>query len=152
MNQSKLLVIALALFDGPMVHAEEGPTKEIRAGAAAFAGSKAPNSPVPTAESAPTLENMDADRNGSVSKDEFVAFHTSRLGVYFSALDKDRSATLTKEELIVTVRRATVASPRPPGAKPSTFVRPSDLAAPQRIHPGEVGKQPAAPSPSPKGK
>jgi hypothetical protein len=76
---------------------------------------------------------MDANRDGSVSKEEFIKFHSVRLVTYFDALDKDKSAALTKEELIFTVRPMPASSQRPTGVHPGSSVRPPTVGAtPQR--------------------
>ena len=60
----------------------------------------------------PTLENMDADKNGQVSEGEFLAFHTARLKKFFDSLDADSNQQLSKSELVKIQRR--VPSPSPP--------------------------------------
>ena len=103
---------------------------------------KTPNSPSSLASSAPTLENMDANRDGTVSKDEFIAFHTGRLDSYFNALDKDNSAALTKEELAFVARRTPSISQRPAGVRSTPAPRAPRGGAPSQDPPGGAGSPP----------
>lgn len=55
--------------------------------------------------STPTFSNMDSDRNGQVTKAEFMQFHSRQIEVLFAKLDKDADGILVQKELAATVRR-----------------------------------------------
>jgi hypothetical protein len=80
---------------------------------------------------APTVENIDLNKDGIVQKEEFLTFHAQNAEVLFARWDQDRSKTLSPAEL-----RGGPA----PNASPAASIPTSRLGAPQ-IAPSALVRQ-----------
>lgn len=105
----------------------------------------------------PTLENIDSDGDGLVSRTEFLAFHNKRMEAVFFSLDRNRSGNLDKTEVggsaktasagrnqafpLATNRRPAPGSAMPKGPTPTGI---TNIGA-QRSRPSPVKSLPLAP-------
>lgn len=65
------------------------------------------------------LADFDSDKSGTVSTDEFLAYHAERLMKLFDTLDADKDGNLTQTELAKVQRRTTTYRGAQPGAGPA---------------------------------
>jgi len=105
-------------------------------------GAPGPASAATTIAKPLNVADFDADKDGTVSTDEFLAYHAERLMKFFDTLDADKDGSLNQAELAKIQRRTTTfqgprpgeaghAAPAPPVAKPPVKpVAPSAPAAP----------------------
>ena len=61
-----------------------------------------------------TVESLDTDKSGDVSKEEFIAYQLERLEAVFKYLDKDKDKKLDAVELDQMMRRSSTRPPLPP--------------------------------------
>ena len=63
-----------------------------------------------------TVETLDSDKSGDVSKEEFIAYQLERLDAVFDFLDKDKDKKLDAVELDQMMRRSSNRPPKPPSS------------------------------------
>lgn len=63
-----------------------------------------------------TYDKMDADRNGEVSENEYMAYYTSQLKQKFASLDKDGNKSISTQDLGITAppQKPLITSNKPP--------------------------------------